>query len=61
MLDQEPRLLNVYFAGRRGYNLREAIVQERRLLAPANSINLSLSSKVMHKLELCHEKVFAKH
>ncbi len=45
-----------YFAGRGGYNSREATVQERlnnlyfiqKLFSPA-------------KLELCHEKVFVKH
>ncbi len=37
-----------HFAGRGGYNLREATVQERRLLAPANSKTFSLSSKVLN-------------
>ena len=31
MLDQEPRLLIFHFAGRGGYNSREATVQEQRL------------------------------
>ncbi len=37
-----------HFDGRRGYNSREATVQERRLLAPANSTTFSLSSKVLN-------------
>ena len=50
-----------HFAGRGGYNSREATVQERRLLAPTT---FSLSSNVsfhLHKLEIRHEKVFVKH
>ncbi len=50
VLKQPTCFYNVYmfhFAGRGGYNSREAIVQERRLLAPANSTTFSLSLKVL--------------
>ncbi len=59
MLDQEPQLL--HFAGRGGYNSREATVLERRLLGLLTP-QLFQQPLVCHQKffsnSICHEKVF---
>ena len=66
MLDQRPRLLNISFCWQRrlqferGHCSREAFI--RLTNTPANSSLVVIKNSFdLHKLELCHEKVFQKH